>query len=824
MKRLNPPKKRSRQQPIRKGQAAQYNRDLALLEIQEKERKASEERQKAAEKFMQSVNTAQTAAEQQASETPFTGQEYQEAAESQRQEKVQKWHDINTGFEAALTAQLGTDLAIPFIKGGLKWLKNKAASPAARILMDPENFVFNGPAIKPAKLNIAEEPIASEQLPLNLSQSILNVRPKRSLPSPQQSVAVSNPPEATYDGKTPTRILNLQELQKKNNAIKTLQDIADDPNDYTFQEINQVLQGAFKDEGTVPIKIDSSGEVIHLGNNTQEELKKVNAVLERYGYEKIPEGLDDVATRQAVLDRAAQHRTFGRGVYLKPKGSQKDKELTKQAARNFGVDEKDVTAEMKLQTAATHTIAGNAENGRQGLGEALHHYGLSSKKYDAVYTSNRDQVMAGYSVPGYGSGSKGKAYVVQLPVNDTPNTSLTQLWENNEFPIMDDFNGTLTDWRIRELPYMLKTGKPLAVDVEKEAASIDPEWIKATMEAGELAKKGIRMPIKYSDTKPTERFIQKTYDINGFRGDPRPSTIEGQLTSIVQQMMKRGVKPINPLRSYKMGPRRFEVGDVEVMDPSYEDPVIEEMTLKYPWAFENLNSNMNAISEVETQLSSKGPLPFDMSPNWRALSKLRSFGAISNKQYEAIKKVYHFGGDASKYIDFKKATQKAKDQYFKDIKLSHSRDAWHRKLQVAKDEKRYQLELEDVDRATGRQIANLMFKNQQEVADEVNKAFQVSGAKPNYNLTSKDGYRVFTTEGIRNPDPNDQFGQHFVVVGPKDTKMLDLVGEYVPQSGRKHHGHGGNIVNGFSRNLGSVLSPLFLGGGAAYNYYKDDKK
>jgi hypothetical protein len=49
-------------------------------------------------------------------------------------------------------------------------------------------------------------------------------------------------------------------------------------------------------------------------------------------------------------------------------------------------------------------------------------------------------------------------------------------------------------------------------------------------------------------------------------------------------MMKYGVKPINPIRSYKLGPRRFEIGDVEVMDPDYADPVIEQMTLKYPWA------------------------------------------------------------------------------------------------------------------------------------------------------------------------------------------------------------------------------------------------
>jgi len=42
---------------------------------------------------------------------------------------------------------------------------------------------------------------------------------------------------------------------------------------------------------------------------------------------------------------------------------------------------------------------------------------------------------------------------------------------------MDDFYGKLTDWRTRELPYMLKTGKPLTVDVEREVASVDPRWI-----------------------------------------------------------------------------------------------------------------------------------------------------------------------------------------------------------------------------------------------------------------------------------------------------------------------------------------------------------
>lgn len=809
---------RPRSKPRRKGETpseAEYSRVKALRKIQQQEREASEKRASQAEVFLQPVKNTTSALEESVKQVPFTGEEYQHAAESQRQDKVQKWHDIETGMEAALTAQLGTDLAGPLLRYGWNALKNKAISPAARTMMNPENFVFEGPKIKPIQLNVVDETIAEEPA-VKLVQTLLK-KPRLALPEGQNL-----PPEATYTGKAPSRTLDLKTLQQRNEARHVLNDIAEDPNDYTFKEINQALEAAFKDEGTVPIKIDSSGKVIHLGNNTQEELKKVNAILERYGYEKIPEGMDDVATRQAVLDRAAEHRTFVRGVYLKPRGSNADKAMTKQAARMFGVPEDQVTAEMKLQAAATHTIAGRAENGRQGLHEALENYNLlrRSGQYDAVYTSSRDQVAAGYSNPGYGGGSQGKSYYVQLPVNDTPNTSLTQLWENNEFPIMDDMTGLLTDWRTKELPYMLKTGKPLSVDVEREF--VDPDWVRATMQAGDIAKRNVSPPIKYSDTKPTEEFIQGVYTRGGRYGSKDPKLVESDITYTIQQMMKYGVKPINPIRSYKFGPRRFEIGDVEVADPDYTDPVIEQMTLKYPWALQNLRSRLTLIDLVKTQLSSKEPLPFGIQQDWRDLSQLRKFGAITDKQYQAIKKAYRFGGDPLKYIDFKKATQAAKNQYFKDIKISRSRDAWHRKLEVASDEKRYQYDLETIDRQVGNDLSNLMFKNPHEIMSSMQKEMQAAGVKPNYSLKSKDGHRVFTTEGIRNPDPNDVSGTHYVVLGPKDTKLLNVKGEYKPSSSRRHHGHSGDRIEGVSRNLGAILSPLFLGAPAAYNYYKND--
>jgi len=42
------------------------------------------------------------------------------------------------------------------------------------------------------------------------------------------------PPEATYTGKIPSRILDLDAIRQRNNAISLLKDAAKNPNDYLF--------------------------------------------------------------------------------------------------------------------------------------------------------------------------------------------------------------------------------------------------------------------------------------------------------------------------------------------------------------------------------------------------------------------------------------------------------------------------------------------------------------------------------------------------------------------------------------------------------------
>ena len=191
---------RPRQKPFRKGESKtkyQYDRQQRLAQIQLDEANAAAQRAETnragAERANRKAGVVMQAMSQQSNETPFTAQEYQDAGESQRQEKVQKWDDINKGLEAAFMAQLGTDLVGPLLKMGLNFARNKAVSPAAKIMMDPENFVFKGPNIKSVQMNVPtiEQAMNSSVAPEggSLTETLFR-KPMLSLSQPKQPLGL----------------------------------------------------------------------------------------------------------------------------------------------------------------------------------------------------------------------------------------------------------------------------------------------------------------------------------------------------------------------------------------------------------------------------------------------------------------------------------------------------------------------------------------------------------------------------------------------------------------------------------------------------------
>lgn len=73
-------------------------RNRAISE--ERARRREEANAKGAARLNRAINTVVGAMEQQAEETPFTGEEVREAAEKQREEKLDKWRDIKLGLDA----------------------------------------------------------------------------------------------------------------------------------------------------------------------------------------------------------------------------------------------------------------------------------------------------------------------------------------------------------------------------------------------------------------------------------------------------------------------------------------------------------------------------------------------------------------------------------------------------------------------------------------------------------------------------------------------------------------------------------------------------
>lgn len=662
------------------------------------------------------------------------------------------------------------------------------------------------------------------------------------------------PPEASYTGKIPKQVVDLDKINQYKSAKQVIEDIKQDPTNYTMAEIAEATKEAAvvdNAKSTIPTLLPSSEKTIELGSNVQKQLKDIiNPILDRYGYDPIQEGMDDIATREAVLDRAKQHRTFVRGVYIPPKHAPEYKGLTRQAAMEFNIPEDQVTDEQRLYVAATWVPKKPTSANDQGLDAALEYYGLNKKRYDGRYTSNRMEVGTGYSNPNNSmkGGKVGGVYKVSLPLRDNPNWSLPQIWEENEFPMLDVYDmSKSTRWRSVELPYLLKTGKQFpGVDVEKAYADEQGlKYLEDSMKSADEQIKGIPVPqkMKYSETEPSI-YMWANYGNSGTINHPAayrhsiPYTkadMEETITDITQTFHKYGIKPINPIREYTLEPKRFEQNGIEVMDPSYEEPQLNLTKVKYPVALADLKWRLFNIDHEFSKLSEPLDDKIYFAQNERDdhifefINWAKREGLITQKQYWAVRKTVKFKtGDPLKYLNAKQMVQAAKNKYFKDIRQARSKDAISRKNHI---ERQYDFDMQiynnNVDRLN-EWVSNIakrvMFKDKSEIEREQQQVLKSSGVNLDNRKMSKDGYRIFTTEGIKEPDANDKYGTHFIMIGPRDTRILEFGGKIETESNRRHHGHGGHILPGISRNLGSGLIGIGAGSSTLKPRKKDEKK
>lgn len=150
-------------------QKEQQNRKRQL---KDESRRKSEEKAKRNEEAAKELNRRKDVVMYHLSDiansTPFTGDEYVEAAETQRQEKINKWHDLRNGFDAAMTVGEGAAATYGLIRG-LAHLRRLSLRAATRSI---GQSVSNETMRNLAKWNRYVDKIDTPQATMNVVGSL----------------------------------------------------------------------------------------------------------------------------------------------------------------------------------------------------------------------------------------------------------------------------------------------------------------------------------------------------------------------------------------------------------------------------------------------------------------------------------------------------------------------------------------------------------------------------------------------------------------------------------------------------------------------------
>ena len=602
-------------------------------------------------------------------------------------------------------------------------------------------------------------------------------------------------------------------------------------------------------------------------NDTRWQLQNIiNPILDRYGYyftndeykkygidnhveggPVIPLDVSPETARAMVLDKVKQHRTFVRSTYEANGGDWNN--LRKQTARQLGKNPKDVTNEEMFRNASEYIKNTDTNSGTQGLPEYLEKFELNPKDYQALYTSSRDATASGYrngSRPGDSA-----SYLVQMNINDNPDWSLAELWANNEFPIpYTSYRGVEqgTDWRTYELPFRLNTG----LDLEKEfkRANLGNEEYNRNAEINARSEAAIKTHeyfgqhpeelntglTYFKDTKPTT-FLQAKYGRNpiGRKDDIKywdttdqyivdPNNGRFSSADFLQGIQYYptidnigyvpSVSIFTPSSIARVNNILKDTGLSEVYPIMSSDVKTGELNVKYPRAYADFYALIRRIDQMYQDIEKLGANnetegSRQYGQMLSLLSNLYKRGMLSKKQIDAVNKELRSGKNIQevfdKYASKKSILQRAKNTYFSDIKQARKKDSFVRRKQLEDEIDRRQFGI------FNQKYAELYKAPVLRPIKSKTQFMRDYGVQPDYSYMSPDGYRVFSTERLDNPNPNDTGGNHFVIVGPRGSKQLNIVGDWNPTVESKSHRHGGNYIPGTSRNLGAIGAAIAAG-------------
>ena len=381
----------------------------------------------------------------------YINQQYQKAKDDVKREEgfsnLMKMTSPSTYAEAITGKDFGTIGGLTFdifafgLSGllrnaGKKALQQVGKSTARDLLQNPNDF---------------------RMLPVNM------YNPRRALPFKEEL-----PPEATYTGKIPTRVVDYEKIRSLQNAKKTLNDIANDPNEYTMEEIHRAYQD-FNDassfSGTIPIVQNSSGNTIEHGGQTfREHLKhNINPVLRHDGFKGVPLDASPDQAMQYVRNKYRELNTFVRGI------------IDPRVFQQYDLYNKvEYALSNKLGRPVTHDeimdyMAITPNRGSTGHGAAGRQHGEYT-----LYTSNGMDQAVGYALRGDNplrvNPDSRAVYELELPeyirdpkYADSRFSPIGNYILNNRFALESRRRGVVRDlYSEYGLPYQLGVGKSLS--------------------------------------------------------------------------------------------------------------------------------------------------------------------------------------------------------------------------------------------------------------------------------------------------------------------------------------------------------------------------
>ena len=458
--------------------------------------------------------------------------------------------------------------------------------------------------------------------------------------------------------------------------------------------------------------------------SVKDELKtRINPWLRRKGYDQINLNSTEEEAAEQLYDRILQHRTFERGVRDPLKINRVGEHASFNNERNarnaadyvrdlYGVSGEEALSDKfikdRLEYAGTTVPKDPTGSGRSNLfnvsGSPAKHthsrysemLGINPDKKDGLYVSTSDKVKDHYATSS--NDRAGEGYMVSLPIQERrPGESMSQWMLRNDWELYNTEKlngGPLGVASVYEDPYRLQTGRSLLSDM-KESGVIKPEYrreYRNILFPGDNPSNSgnpfvrRRRDYSYNDVMGAFKNINERLDDIGIKYQFSPLDDNGAIVDPAGKMKLIG--EINDILDFNksIGPDDLIIKP----DDLFDNP--ESLYSRYQaQAAYNDNSYQNYAMQAipddlydPTEFFNGGdPTPVDgiqklhtkkiqhMHANPLNRSWLRRIAGdykLSNKQIDAITRLFRAGVDARKYFGADRIVKKAISDYFSNVK------------------------------------------------------------------------------------------------------------------------------------------------------------